>query len=159
VSYTWVRRRQRKRIPYENPQGRRLNALAALVKHGSVPALYWIMKPGSFRGEHLVRFLQALPPVPRPTVVVLDNGSMHRNAVVRAAIPELRAAGIYLYYLPPYSPDLNHIESVFGVIKHHDLPERRYPTMPSLTDAVRRAFTTYEERLIAKHRHQPRPAA
>lgn len=69
------------------------------------------------------------------------------------------AAGSYLSYLPPYSPDLNDIEPAFGVIKHRELPERRYPTMPSLIDAVRRAFTTYEERLIAKHLHQPRPAA
>lgn len=130
-----------------------------MVKHGSVPALYWILKPGSFRGEHLVRFLQALPPAPQPTVVVLDNGSMHRNAVVKAAIPDLWAAGIYLSYLPPYSPELNDIEPAFGVIKHYELPERRYTTVPALTDAVRRAFTTYEERLIAKHLHQPRPAA
>jgi transposase len=159
VNYTWVRRRERKRIPYENPQGRRVNVLAGLVKHGASPALYWVPKPGSLRGEHLVRFLQALPPVPQPTVVVLDNGSMHRNAVVKAAVPDLWHAGMYLFFLPPYSPDLNDIEPAFRVIKHHALPERRYSSVPALTDAVRRAFTTYEEHLIAKHQHQPRPAA
>jgi putative transposase len=159
VSYTWVRRRERKRIPYENPQGRRVNVLAALVKHGATPALYWILKPGSLRGEHLVRFLQALPSAPQPTVVVLDNGSMHRNAVAKAAIPDLWRAGIYLFFLPPYSPDLNEIEPAFRVIKHHELPERRYTSVPSLVEAVRSAFTTYEEKLIAKHLHQPWPAA
>lgn len=40
MSYTWVRRGERKRMPYENPQGRRVNALAALVKGGAAPALY-----------------------------------------------------------------------------------------------------------------------
>jgi transposase len=159
VSYTWVKQRQRKRIPYENPQGRRVNALAALVKHGAAPALYWILKPGSFHGDHLVRFLQALPPVPQPTVVVLDNGSMHRNAVVTAAIPDLWRAGIHLYYLPPYSPELNEIEPAFRAIKHHELPARRYTSVPALTEAARAAFTAYEGHLLAKHQHQPRPAA
>ena len=67
MSYTWVRTGTRKRVPYENPEGRRVNALAALVKAGATPALYWVAKPGSLRAHHLVAFLQALPPAPVPT--------------------------------------------------------------------------------------------
>jgi hypothetical protein len=136
-----------------------VNALAALVKGGATPALYWVAKPGSLRAEHLVRFLTALPPASVPTVVVLDNGSIHRSRQTRAALPDLWAQGVHLYYLPPYSPELNAIEPVFRVIKHDELPERRYATVPALLTAVHAAFTTYEETLIAKHRHQPRPAA
>ena len=159
MSYTWVRRRERKRVPYENPERRRVNALAALVKGGDTPALYWIAKPGSLRAHHLIAFLRGLPPVPVPTVVVLDNGSIHRGTETRAAIPDLRARGVYLYFLPPYSPDLNAIEPVFRVVKHRELPERRYTTVPALIDAVHAAFTTYEEHLIAKSAHHPRRAA
>jgi DDE superfamily endonuclease len=154
-----VRRGERKRIPYENPQGRRVNALAALVKAGVTPALYWVAKPGSLRAEHLVRFLTALPPVPMPTVIVLDNGAIHRSHEVRAAIPNLWARDLYLYFLPPYSPELNEIEPAFGAIKHHELPERRYATTPALLDAVHAAFTTYEQALIAKSVHHPRRVA
>lgn len=159
MSYTWVRRGERKRLPYENPQGRRVNVLAALVKHGVRPALYWLRQAGSLRAEHLVPFLKALPELPIPTVAVLDNGSLHRNAVVRAALPELWAAGVYLYFLPPYSPELNEIEPAFRVIKQHELPERCYASLPALIDAIDTAFTTYEEGLIAKHQHYLRPAA
>jgi hypothetical protein len=159
VSYTWVRKRQRKRIPYENPEGRRVNALAALVKGGAPPALYWVAKPGSLRSDHLVAFLTELPPAPVPTVVVLDNGSIHRSKETRAAMPGLWARGVYLFHLPPYSPDLNAIEPAFRAIKHHHLPERRYASVPALLDAVAAAFTTYEEELIAKHAHHPRRAA
>ena len=159
MSYTWVRRRERKRVPYENPAGRRVNALAALVKGGAVPALYWVAKPGSFRAHHLIAFLTELPPAPMPTVVVLDNGSIHRSKAVSAALPALWARGVYLYFLPPYSPDLNDIEPIFRPIKHHQLPERRYATVPALLDAVHTAFTTYEEALITKSAHQPRRAA
>ena len=159
MTYTWVRKRERKRIPYENPQGRRVNALAALVKGGDTPALYWVAKPGSLRAHHLIAFLRELPAAPVPTVVVLDNGSIHRSNETRAAVPDLRARGVYLYFLPPYSPDLNAIEPVFRVVKHHHMPERRYASLPALLAAVHTAFTTHEEDLIAKHAHQPRRAA
>ncbi len=159
MSYTWVRKRERKRMPYENPAGRRVNALAALVWGADAPALYWVAKPGSLRAEHLVRFLHELPAAPVPTVVVLDNGSIHRSKEVRAAVPGLWARSVYLSFLPSYSPELNDIEPVFRIIKHDELPERRYTTVPALLDAVHTAFTTSEDHRIAKHGLQPRPAA
>ena len=131
----------------------------ALVKHGETPALSWVAKPGSLRAEHLIRFLHQLPPAPVPTVVVLDNGSIHRSKETRAALPALWQCGIHLYFLPPYSPELNEIEPAFGTVKHRHLPERRYTTVPALLDAVHTAFTTYEEFLIAKSVLHPRQAA
>ena len=71
----------------------------------------------------------------------------------------VRRRGQYLYFLPPYSPELNEIEPVFRTIKYDELPDRSYPTLDALRGAVRAAFTTYEERLIAKHAPQLRPAA
>jgi transposase len=165
VSYTWVRAGERKRIPYENPQGRRLNVLAALVPDGPYTALYWVAFPGTFRADHIVRLCAQLPPVPVPTVVVLDNASIHTSTIVRTARPALRARRTFLYYLPPYSPELNDIEPLFRTIKYDDLPERRYPTIQRLDAAVQQAFTTAEERLMAKHaapaqsQHQSRPPA
>jgi hypothetical protein len=159
VSSTWVRKRERKRVPYENPEGRRVNALAALVKAGADPAVYWVAKPGKLRSEHLVAFLTELPAAPVPTVVVLDNGSIHRSKETRAAIPDLWARGVYLSFLPSYSPELNEIEPAFRALKHHHLPERRYTTVPALLDAVSGAFKTYEEALIAKSAPHPRRAA
>ena len=158
MTYTWVRRRERKRTPYENPEGRRVNALAALIWNER-PALYWAAKPGSLEARHLVAFLSELPAAPVPTIVVLDNGSIHRSKETRAAIPALRARGVHLYFLPAYSPELNAIESAFRAIKHHHLPERRYASLPALVDAVNGAFTAYEETLTAQRLPHLRPAA
>jgi putative transposase len=150
-----VRRGERKRIPYENPQGRRVNALVALDTDGPAPGLYWATKPKALCAEEVVRFLHALPAVGVPRVVVLDNASIHRSAVVTQARPGLWEKRIYLYYLPPYSPDLNDIERVFREVKHYDLPARRYGTVPALTAAVHDAFARYESRLLAKCPQQP----
>jgi len=162
VTYSWTRRGERKRIPYENPQGRRLNVLAALVKHGSSPSLTWDAVPRTLRSADLLAFLPAIPRrTDVPLVEVLDNASLHRSAVVQAALPALWARRIYLYFLPPYSPELNDIEPVFRVIKHQDMPERTYTTDAALEAAVDTAFAAYETRHydLAKARIHPGPPA
>jgi transposase len=47
-------------------------------------------------------------------IVVLDNLSSHKGVAVRQAI---RAVGAKLFFLPPYSPDLNPIEQMFAKLK------------------------------------------
>lgn len=150
---------QRKRIPSENPEGRRVNALAALLDTAEGTGLVWTTKPKAFVAEDVVQFLRDLPPVAIPTVVVMDNAGIHRSKVVRAARAELWTRRIYLYYLPPDSPELNAIEPVFRVIKHTELPERRYPTVAALTAAIDTAFTNYRAKLHVKSHAQPGRAA
>ena len=59
---------------------------------------------------------QQLVPVLRPgDIVIMDNLGSHKSRAIRNAI---RAAGARLWFLPPYSPDLNPIEQVFARIKH-----------------------------------------
>lgn len=63
----------------------------------------------------LAWIVQFLVPTLKPgDIVVMDNLSSHKNPAVRAAI---RAAGAKLFYLPPYSPDLNPIEKAFSKLK------------------------------------------
>lgn len=58
---------------------------------------------------------QFLVPTLRPgDVVVMDNLSSHKDPAIRRAI---RSAGAKLFYLPPYSPDLNPIEQAFAKLK------------------------------------------
>jgi len=59
---------------------------------------------------------QQLVPVLKPgDIVIMDNLGSHKSAALRQII---RAAGARLWYLPPYSPDLNPIEQAFSKIKH-----------------------------------------
>jgi transposase len=48
-------------------------------------------------------------------IVIMDNLGSHKSAAIRQAI---KAAGARLWFLPPYSPDLNPIEQAFSKIKH-----------------------------------------
>ena len=150
MCYSWTQLGERKKLPFENPEGRRLNLMAALDKGGPAPGIYWVNKPKSFLAEEFVRFLFRLPKVSVPRVVVIDNGSLHKNSVVKAALPALWARRIYLYRLAPYSPELNDIEPYFRNLKHHEMAERSYHSIPDLKEAVDRGLTNLEARLVAK---------
>lgn len=59
---------------------------------------------------------QQLAPTLNPgDIVVMDNLGSHKAKAVGEAI---RTAGARLWFLPPYSPDLNPIEQTFAKIKH-----------------------------------------
>ncbi len=68
---------------------------------------------GPINGESFLAYVeQLLVPTLRPgDIVVIDNLGSHKGKAVRRAI---RAAGAKLFFLPPYSPDLNPIEQVFA---------------------------------------------
>ncbi|MGL4635312.1 MAG: IS630 family transposase [Beijerinckiaceae bacterium] len=66
----------------------------------------------AFRTYVEKELLQTLQP---GDVVVLDNLGSHKGKAVRQMV---RAAGARLFFLPPYSPDLNPIEQLFSKIKH-----------------------------------------
>jgi transposase len=58
---------------------------------------------------------QVLVPTLSPgDIVIMDNLGSHKRQAIRRAI---RAAGAKLFFLPPYSPDLNPIEQVFAKLK------------------------------------------
>ena len=50
----------------------------------------------------------------RGDTVIMDNLPAHKGAEVRRAI---EAAGAFLLYLPPYSPEFNPIENAFSKLK------------------------------------------
>ena len=59
---------------------------------------------------------QMLVPALKPgDIVIMDNLGSHKAKAIRDAIT---AAGARLWFLPPYSPDLNPIEQTFAQVKH-----------------------------------------
>jgi transposase len=71
---------------------------------------------GPINGESFLAYVeQILVPTLSPgDIVIIDNLGSHKGKAVRRAI---RAAGAKLFFLPPYSPDLNPIEQVFAKLK------------------------------------------
>lgn len=157
TAYTWARVGTRARIWDEPPQRRRLNVLGALVVGGERPGLVWTEPTGKLDSAAFLAFVwrevAALPDAPerlpagfrraRPCVVVLDNYSVHRSALVKAAVPDLERVGVGFSYLPPYSPELNRIEGLWRHVKYEELPVRSYRTLDDLRTAVTDALNRH----------------
>lgn len=156
---SWTLGGERKLVEYEAPQGRRVNALAAYRPYDRAPRLDVFTAERTWTGYDLLGFLGALPWSKVPRVVVLDNAALHTGKVVRAARVRLAGRGIYLYFLPPYSPELNEIEVLFRQVKYHEMPNRSFTTRLDLREAVEDAFTEYGQRLPRKCSERLRPAA
>jgi len=58
--------------------------------------------------------LALLPRLLPGSVLVLDNASIHKGGQIERLA---RRAGCRVLYLPPYSPDYNPIELVWGIVK------------------------------------------
>lgn len=71
---------------------------------------------GAVNGEVFLAYLEQclVPTLKRGDIVVMDNVPAHKVEGVEDAI---EAAGASLRYLPPYSPDLNPIETAYSAFK------------------------------------------
>jgi putative transposase len=66
---------------------------------------------------------------------------------------------IFLYLLPPYSPELNQIEPGFCQVKHQEIIQRSHTTRVGLSGAVEVGFTNYARKLRSKSPRELRPVA
>lgn len=76
-----------------------------------------------------------LPQLQPGDVIVIDNASFHRSQVIEEMVVQ---AGCELWYLPPYSPDLNEIEHWWFVLKNW--MRQRWDEFDNFRDCVDAAF-------------------
>lgn len=72
----------------------------------------------------------------KPLVVVLDNASIHKANANKELIKELEQKNLRLYFLPPYSPELNRIERLWHKIKYTWLTPKRRTKSELLSDLM-----------------------
>jgi transposase len=77
-----------------------------------------------------------LPTLNKGDIVILDNLSAHKGNEIRSMI---ESAGAKLWYLPPYSPDLNPIEMMWSKVKAI-LRSIKARTDEHLLDAIAKAL-------------------
>lgn len=71
---------------------------------------------GPINGRSFLAYVQQIlvPSLKPGDIVVMDNLGSHKGQAVRQAIRQAKAK---LFFLPPYSPDLNPIEQAFSKLK------------------------------------------
>lgn len=128
--------------------GKPTSLIGALAHDGLGAAMTVIGAIDTLAFEFYVRKL--LCPTLRPgQIVVLDNLSVHKAAVIRE---QIEAVGCTLLFLPAYSPDLNPIELAFSKLKTA-LRKAAARTQDKLDEAVSKALelVTAEDALAWFH--------
>jgi hypothetical protein len=55
--------------------------------------------------------------IKKKTFVVPDNARLHKAKSIRERIPYWQKRGLYIFFLPPYSPHMNIAETVWRKLK------------------------------------------
>jgi len=88
---------------------------------------------------YLVRYLKS------PWWIVWDRLPAHRSRLVREFLDSL-GGQIVIEYLPPYAPELNPVEYLWGHWKQHTLPNVCPKDLWQLSDGARRTLRRLRRR-------------
>ena len=127
---------QRARGIKPHKRGKNVSMIGALALKGIIASINLL---GSIDGLTFEAFViqKLVPQLWKGAVVVWDNYSIHKGKEIEKAII---AAGAKLIYLPPYSPDFNHIENCWSKIKSilRSIGARNYKDLDS---AISQAYS------------------
>jgi transposase len=101
----------------------------------------------AFVVEQLERFSFSLS---RLTVVVLDNARIHTGKKMGERIQAWQQRGLFVFYLPTYSPHLNIAETVWRKLKYEWLAAEDYESQGHLQYAVSLALAAFGKSLKIK---------
>jgi hypothetical protein len=97
--------------------GRRLNVFGLFSRDNDLHA-YTIEK--NVDSETVIACIDDfVKTITKKTVIVLDNASIHRSEKFNAKLGEWTEKGLRIFHLPPYSPHLNLIETLWRKMKYN----------------------------------------
>ena len=106
----------------------------------------------SINADRIVDYLDRFSfNVTKKTVIVLDNASVHRNRKVKELRKIWEKRGLYLFYLPPYSPELNPAEILWRILKGKWIRPIDYETTDSLFYCTNRALASVGTNLFVNY--------
>lgn len=106
----------------------------------------------SITGEKVIEFFDELSfQVRKNTFVVLDNATIHRNHKIKELRPIWEKRGLFLFYLPPYSPHLNIAETLWRILKGKWIRVQDYASTDTLFYAANRILAAVGEDLFIKY--------
>jgi transposase len=86
--------------------------------------------------------------ITKPTVIVLDNARIHTARKIKERLKYWQQRGLYIFYLPPYSPHLNIIERLWRELKQRWLKPENYSSADNLFYSVSLALASVGKELF-----------
>lgn len=95
------------------PQISRPRRVSVIMAVSRTKILKWQAFHGAIDGDIFADFMSKLR-IPPASTVLMDNVSFHRSSQVAVV---LKAKHVFPLFIPPYTPDFNPIEMIFGHVK------------------------------------------
>ncbi len=139
VPYGWQFRDEEVSMP--SAKGKGINCFALFTRRNeSWTAVSEKAINGQFVMEQLERFSFSIRKL---TVVVLDNARIHRGKQILERQAVWQTRGLFIFYLPTYSPHLNLAETVWRKLKYEWLNAEDYTSEEHLQYAVKQALWAF----------------
>lgn len=154
VSYSYSRVGQQKRMEQTKPiYGWRISILG-LWQPGQ--GFEYGLAKGGFNSLSYIELMnwvadtaaQTLAATGQITVVVQDNGSLHKSKITQAQWERWAAQGLVMFFLAPYCSEMNPIEGEWHQLKAHEMAGQMFDNAYDLAMAVE---ASVEHRYRAKN--------
>jgi transposase len=101
---------------------------------------------GAIRSEQLIEFLAALKrQIKGKLLIIWDGAATHRSRLLHQWL-EGQEGHIALASLPPYAPELNPVEAIWGYLKKHEIANLCSNTIAEVSDFARRRLKSMQRR-------------
>jgi transposase len=132
VPYGWQFKGEKVSMPVAKGSG--INIFGLISRNN---LFHYATSRASIKAEFILAELDKLSlQISKPTVVVLDNAKVHVARKVKQQFKYWQQRGLFIFYLPPYSPHLNICERVWKELKARWLKPQDYLTADNLFYAV-----------------------
>lgn len=136
VPYGWQFKDEDIFIPAQRGKG--LNCFGLMSKDMQ---FHYAITEKSINTDFIVEYLDRFSlQLTKYTMIILDNASVHKSKKMQERFDYWQQRGLFIFFLPPYSPQLNLIERLWKEIKEGWLRPCDYHDFDTLSYAVNRIF-------------------
>lgn len=122
VPYGWQFSDEDVYIPVE--KGYKINIWGLISRNNQT---HWATTEENIDSNFVFNQLEKLSfQILRQTVLVLDNASVHKAKIIQNQLQYWEKRGLYIFFLPPYSPKLNIAETLWRKIKKEQIDPLDY---------------------------------
>ena len=132
VPYAW----QTKENPILLPaaKGKFLNVIGLMTRKNK---LFFEVLETTYNTDKVISYMDRfVAQTVKKTVVILDNSPIHKSKKFMAKIEEWKEKDVLIFFLPPYSPELNLIEILWRRIKYQWIPFDAYICFQNLKERL-----------------------
>jgi len=149
IPYAWQPIGQNIEVPAS--QGSRLNVLGFMSKQNDLTP--FIVKGSVDTAVAVACFNEFSQNLKKKTFVIMDNSPVHKSKEFIGNLRQWSSRGLFVRFLPAYSPELNSIEILWRKIKYEWMPFSAYLSFKMLQTALENILRDFGSKHVINFVH------